>query len=86
MTPSNVSVRASWIKKVREITLIRVELSESVRRIVVKAASGPSTKTMKASCGRYVKKNMLVITTAESPIVGMSFERRGFHNARWLTK
>ena len=51
-TPSNVSTRASWMRKVRERMLIRVEDSERTRRMVVNAASGPFTNTRTASCGR----------------------------------
>jgi len=63
-----------------------VELSESVRRIVVKAARGPLTKTSTASCGRYAKTNMKAITPTDKVIVGANLERRGFHKVRWLRK
>lgn len=51
-TPSNVSTSASWIKKLREMRLMIVEDSDSMRRMVVKAASGPLTKTSTATWGR----------------------------------
>jgi hypothetical protein len=63
-----------------------VELSLSVRRIVVKAARGPLTKTSTASCGRYANMNMKAMTPTDNVIVGANFERRGFHNVRWLRK
>jgi hypothetical protein len=85
-TPSNVSTKASWIRKVLESSVISVELSLRVRRIVVKAARGPLTKTSTASCGRYVKMNMKAMTPTDRVIVGANFERRGFHKVRWLTK
>jgi hypothetical protein len=66
--------------------VISVELSLRVRRIVVKAARGPLTKTSTASCGRYVKMNMKAMTPTDRVIVGANFERRGFHKVRWLTK
>ena len=56
-----------------------MELSLSVRRMVVKAARGPLTKTRTASCGRYANTNMKTITATERDIVGISFERSGFH-------
>lgn len=64
------------------MTLIKVELSLNVRRIVVNAASGPLTKTRTASCGRYANTNMKRTTPRERPMVGTSFERSGFHSSR----
>lgn len=85
-TPSKVSTKASWIKKVLERSVMRVELSLSVSRTVVNAASGPLTKTKTASCGRYANMNMKAITLTDKDIVGTSFESNGFHNVRWLRK
>lgn len=85
-TPSNVSTNASCNRKVRERRLIRVELSLRVKRIVVKAAKGPLTKTSTASWGRYATTNMNAITPTDKVIVGASFERRGFHSDLWLRK
>lgn len=81
-TPSNVSTKASWIKKVLLSNVIIVELSDRVKRIVVNAAKGPLTKTRTASCGRYVKMNINAMTPTDRDIVGRSFERRGFHSER----
>ena len=85
-TPSNVSTKASWIRKVLERSVMSVELSLNVRRIVVKAARGPLTKTSTASCGRYANMNMKAITPTDKVIVGASLESNGFHKARWLRK
>jgi hypothetical protein len=85
-TPSNVSSKASCIRNVLERRVIKVELSLSVRRMVVKAARGPLTKTSTASCGRYAKINMKAITPTDKVIVGASFESKGFHKARWPRK
>lgn len=50
--PSKVSTRASWRRKFREMILTMVELSLRTRRVVVRTAKGPFTKTRTASCGR----------------------------------
>jgi hypothetical protein len=67
---------------VRDRRVIRVELSLSVRRMVVRAANGPLRNTRSANCGRYVKININEITPTERVVVGASFESRGFHNER----
>lgn len=50
--PSNVSSRASWSRKLRDMIDTRVELSFRTSRTVVKTARGPFTKTRMANCGR----------------------------------
>jgi hypothetical protein len=84
--PSNVSNRASCKRKLRWIRLIMVELSLRMRRTVVKIARGPFMKTMIASWGKYVKKNMEPKTPAVSPRVGRMREVNGFHSERCVRK
>jgi len=79
--PSNVSVKASSMRKFLDSILIMVELSLSVSSAAVTAATGPEVKVMTAACGRYAKTNMKVVTPRLKVRVGVSFETRGFHNA-----
>lgn len=50
--PSKVSRRASCKRKLREMMLMIVELSLSIRKAVVKTAKGPLIRTRIANCGR----------------------------------
>lgn len=81
-TPSNVSRCASCSRKVRDMILIKVELSLKVKRMVVRAANGPLKNTRTASCGRYVNMNINETTPIERVVVGASFESIGFHKQR----
>jgi len=84
--PSNVSRIASCRIQLRETNDMIVELSLRMSSTVVKTARGPLTKTMIASCGIYVKRNMLLTTPTDKVSVGTRRESSGFHKARWLAK
>lgn len=75
--PSKVSVKLSWMSRAFESTIVKVLLSLRTSRTVLSAASGPLVKTSIATCGRYVKRNMPVVTHSPSVRVGASFENSG---------
>ena len=77
-TPSNVSVRASSIRKVLLRIVKRVEDSDKTSKAPLTAAKGPDVKAMTATWGRYVKRNMKVVTPRPKVIVGASLVVRGF--------
>ena len=84
--PSNVSTKASSMRKFLDNRLTIEELSLIVSSAALIAASGPETKAMAAACGRYAKVNMKVVTPTLMVRVCVSFETRGFHNSRWKMK
>jgi len=63
-----------------------VLLSLNTSSIVLNAASGPLTKNSMATCGRYVKKNMKVVTPTPRVRVGVSFDQKGLQRSRWERK
>lgn len=79
LTPSNVSINASSKNIDRLIRFEMVELSLKTSSIVDKAARGPLKIASTAACGRYVKRNMKVVTLMPVAMVGASFDRKGFH-------
>lgn len=59
-----------------------VLLSLNTSRIVVSAASGPLTSVSTAACGRYVKKNMNVVTPTPVLMMAARCDVSGFQRLR----
>lgn len=78
--PSKVSVSESRRRNVRERKVTIVELSLRTSRAADIGARGPLVNASSATCGTYVKKNIVDVTAIPRVIVEPSLERKGALN------
>ena len=82
LTASNVSTNASPMNQAFDKAVVMVALSLSTNTAADMAANGPLTNTITATCGTYVKRNMVAVTPTLRPMIGRSCCTRGDHNER----
>jgi hypothetical protein len=70
------------MKKVLANRLVTVELSLRTRGTAEMTARGPLTRARSAAWGRYVARNINVVTDMPVVMVGVTFDRKGFRRLR----